>query len=67
MNLFTRVIGLIRRSNFCKDHRDKTEVPDPLIVEDLISYNMNNGRKLARLITQYRDIFFKKTYPAYTV
>jgi len=45
------------RSNFCKDHRDKTEVPDPLVVEDLISYKLNNRRKLARLITQYRNIF----------
>ena len=45
-----------RRSHFCKDHRDKTEVPDPLVVEDLISYKLNNRRKLARLITQYRDI-----------
>ena len=26
-----------RRSNFCKDHRDKIEVPDPLVVENLIS------------------------------
>ena len=38
--------------NFCKDHRDKTEVPDPLAVEDLISSKLNNKRKLARLITQ---------------
>ena len=35
----------IRRSNFCKDHRDKIEVPDPLVVEDLISDNLNNTRK----------------------
>ena len=42
--------------NFCKDHRDKIEVPDPLAVEDLISSKLNNKRKLARLITQYRDI-----------
>ena len=34
-----------RRSNFCKDHRDKIEVPDPLVVEDLISDNLNNTRK----------------------
>ena len=46
----------IRRSNFCKDHRDKIEVPDPLVVEDLISDNLNNRRKQARLIKQYRDI-----------
>ena len=37
--------------NFCKDHRDKTEVPDPLAVEDLISYKSKNRRKLATLIT----------------
>ena len=49
----------VRRSNFCKDHRDKIEVPDPLVVEDLISDNLNNGRKQARLIKQYRDIFFQ--------
>ena len=30
-----------RRSNFSKDHRDKTEGPDPLVVEDLISYKLN--------------------------
>ena len=41
--------------NFCKDHREKTEVPDPLVEEDLISYKSNNIRKLAKLITQYRD------------
>ena len=43
--------------NFCKDHRDKTEVPDPLAVENLINYKLNNRRKLARLITQYGNIF----------
>ena len=37
-----------RRDNFCKDHRDKTELPDPLAVEDLISYKLNNRRKIAR-------------------
>ena len=26
-----------RSSNFCKDHRDKIKVPDPLVVKDLIS------------------------------
>ena len=41
---------------FCKDHRDKTEVPDPLTVEDLISYKLNNTPKLARLIIQYSYI-----------
>ena len=40
------------RSNFSKDHRDKTEVANPLVVEDLISYKLNDIRKLARLITQ---------------
>ena len=44
--------------NFCKDHRNKIEVPDPLAVDDLISSKLNNKRKLARLMTQYRDIFF---------
>ena len=45
--------------NFCNDDRNKIEVPDPLAVEDLISSKLNNTctRKLARLITQYRDIF----------
>ena len=38
--------------NFCESHRDKTEVPDPHAVEDLISYKSNNRQKLARLITQ---------------
>ena len=48
----------IKDVNFCKGHRDKTEVPDPLAVEDLISHKFNNRRKLARLITQYRNIYF---------
>ena len=43
-------------SDFCKDHRDKTEVPDPLTVEDLISYKLNNTPKFARLIIQYSYI-----------
>ena len=54
--------------NFCKDHRIKIEVPDPLAVEDLISSKLNNKRKLARLITQYRDIFFpifRKARPSF--
>ena len=38
--------------NFCEDHRDKTEAPDPLAVDDLINYKLNNRQKLARLITQ---------------
>ena len=68
---------------FCKDHRDKIELPDPLAVaflffcptdrptftrgramgnetfywDGIISGKLNNKRKLARLITQYRDIF----------
>ena len=41
---------IYRRSNFCKDHRDKAEVPDPLVLEDLISFKFNSRRKLARLI-----------------
>ena len=49
-----------RRSKFCKERRDKTVVPDPLVLEDLTSYKLNNIRKLARLIKQY------KIYP-YTV
>ena len=49
--------------NFCKDHHDKIEVPDPLAVEDLISGKLDSKRKLARLITQYRDIFFP-IYPS---
>ena len=36
---------------FAMNHRE-TEVPDPLAVEDLISYKLNKRRKLARLITQ---------------
>ena len=54
--------------NFCKDHRNKIEVPDPLAVEDLISSKFNNKQKLARLITQYRDIFFpifRKAWPSF--
>jgi len=41
-----------RRSKFSKDHPDKTEVPDPPVVENLISFKLNDIRKLARLITQ---------------
>ena len=48
-------------SIFCKEHRDKTEVPDPLVGEDLISYKcrykLNNRRKLARLIGKYWKIY----------
>ena len=50
-------LSRVSRSNFCKDHRDKTEVPNPLVVEDLISDKLNNRRKLARLIKQCRNIF----------
>ena len=46
------LIVTIQNSNFSKDHRDKTEVSDPLVVENLISYKLNDIRKLARLITQ---------------
>ena len=36
--LFTHQRALkMGRSNFCKDHRDKIDVPDPLVVEDLIN------------------------------
>ena len=41
----------IENVNFCNGPRDKTEVPDPLAVEDLISCKSNNRRKLAMLIT----------------
>ena len=34
--------------NFCKDHRDKTEVADPLAVEDLITYKLNDRRLLKK-------------------
>ena len=37
---------------FARTTVDKTEVPDPLVVEDLISCKLNNKRKLARRITQ---------------
>ena len=43
------------------DNRDKIEVPDPLVVEDLISDKLNNRRKLAWLIKQYRDIKYPYT------
>ena len=59
----TSLSGLISDVNFCKDHRDKTEVPDLLAVEDLISHNFNN-RKLARLIiTQYISNYFLSNFP----
>ena len=54
--------------NFCKDHRDKIEVPDRLAVEDLITSKLNKKRKFARLITQYGDIFFpifRKARPSF--
>ena len=54
--------------NFCKDHRGKIEVPDPLAVEDLISSKLNNIRKFARLIIQCGDIFFpvcRKARPSF--
>ena len=77
LNLTTQCTGLPRCKNlrtfsldvnFCKNHRNKIEVPDPLAVEDLISNKLNNNRKLARLITQYRDIFFpifRKARPSF--
>ena len=37
--------------NFSMDHRDKTEVPEPLALEDLISCKLNNKWELARLTT----------------
>ena len=43
--------------NFCKDHRDKTKVQDPLAVENLISSKLNSRRKFARLITQHGNVF----------
>ena len=43
-------MDICRSSNFTKDHRAITEVPDPLVVGDLISYKLNDIRKLARLI-----------------
>ena len=49
--------SLVLYVDFCKAHRDKTEVPDPLAVEDLISCKLIDRRKLQRLITHYRDIF----------
>ena len=47
----------IENVNLCKGPRDKTEVPDPLAVEDLISYKSNNRRKLAMLITVSGYVF----------
>ena len=39
--------------NFCKDHRDKIEVRDPLAVEDLISSKLNSKRKLASVSRRF--------------
>ena len=37
------MLTIVLDVNFCKDHRDKTDwVPEPLAVEDLISYKLNN-------------------------
>ena len=33
------ISAIVLEVNFCKDHRDKTEVPDPLAVEDLICFS----------------------------
>ena len=41
-------IVLLKNVNFCKDHRDKTVVADPLAVEDLISYKLNNRQKISK-------------------
>ena len=40
--------------NFCKNHRDKTEVPYPLAVEDLINYKLNNRRLLFKTEDHFR-------------
>ena len=48
---------IFKEVNFSKDDRVKIEVPDPLAIEDLISYKLNNRRQFARLIIQYRTIF----------
>ena len=42
------MVFFFRRSNFCKDYRDKIEVPDPLVVEDLISDKLNYRRKISK-------------------
>ena len=38
-------MGINRVVNFCRDHRDKTDLPDTLAVEDLISYKLINRQK----------------------
>ena len=43
--LSSATIGINRVVNFCKDHPDKTELPDPLAVEDLITYKLINRQK----------------------
>ena len=43
-----------KRGNFCKDHREKIEASDPVVVEDLISDKLNNRRKLVRQIANFR-------------
>ena len=48
---------------FFEDHRDKTKVPDALAVEDLISFKLNDRRKLARLNTRYWDLVYKGCLP----
>ena len=59
--LMTRIKILRSRDAQCNTeespYRDKTEVPDPLAVEDLTNYKLNNRQILARLVTQYRNIF----------
>ena len=51
-----------RSKQWCKaDTTWKAEVPDPLALDDLISfkwpYKLNKRRKLARLITHYKNAF----------
>ena len=38
---FSQFLSLCPLIQFCKDHGDKIELPDPLGVEDLISYKLN--------------------------
>ena len=45
-----------KRSNFCKDHRDKTVAPDPLVVEDLISDKLSLSNTLKKEGRAFRNI-----------
>ena len=51
----------IRKSfvNFCRNHRDKTEVPGHLVVEDLISYKLNNRRKISKADFTVQEYIFQ--------